>query len=183
MNSPFLSAIGMGGVDLGILVILELLVIIGLIVVVVMLFNKYNKMIKKYDKFMRGSTARSMENQIIDMCEDQRFLKQMVENNQNQIADLYKKHAFAIQKIGMVKYDAYHESGGKLSSVLCLLDENNNGFIINSVHSTSGCFSYLKRVKKGVSDITLGKEEQVSLDRAMKVKSKNAVPDDETVNI
>lgn len=180
MNSQFLSAIGMGGVDLGIIVLLELLLIIGLTVVVIILFNKYNKMIKKYEKFMRGSTARSMENQIIDMCEDQRFLKQCVESNQSQIQDLYKKLSFAIQKIGMVKYDAYHENGGKLSSALCLLDENNNGFIINSVHSTSGCFSYLKRVKKGVSDIALGKEEQVALDRAMKVKGKQAVVEDET---
>ena len=60
--------------------------------------------------------------------------------------------------------------GGKLSFCLALLDEKNNGFIINSVHSTEGCYSYAKQILNGVSDIELGKEEKQALDMAMKVE-------------
>ena len=41
------------------------------------------------------------------------------------------------QKIGVVKYDAFNEMGGKLSFVLALLDNRNNGFILNAMHSLS----------------------------------------------
>ena len=39
-----------------------------------------------------------------------------------------KKH---YQKVGIVKYDAFHEMGGELSFALTMLDENNNGWIFN----------------------------------------------------
>ena len=65
----------------------------------------------------------------------------------------------AYQKMGLVKYDAFQQMGGQLSFCLALLDENNNGFIINSVHSTEGCYSYTKEIRHGESDISLGKEE------------------------
>ena len=69
----------------------------------------------------------------------------------------------AYQKMGLVKYDAFHQMGGQLSFCLALLDENNNGFIINSVHSTEGCYSYTKEIRLGESEISLGKEEAEAL--------------------
>lgn len=57
--------------------------------------------------------------------------------------------------------------GGKLSYSLALLDENNNGFILNSVHSTEGCYSYTKEIRNGQSSISLGEEEKQALDIAM----------------
>ncbi len=69
--------------------------------------------------------------------------------------------------MGLIKYDAFHQMGGQLSFSLALLDEYNNGFIINSVHSTDGCYSYTKEIKNGESLITLGKEEAEALAIAM----------------
>jgi len=57
--------------------------------------------------------------------------------------------------------------GGKLSFCLALLDENNNGFILNSVHSTEGCYSYTKSIEKGECKISLGEEELKALNMAM----------------
>ena len=69
--------------------------------------------------------------------------------------------------MGIVKYDAFNQMGGQLSFSLALLDENNNGFIINSVHSTEGCYSYTKEIKNGESSISLGKEEEEALATAI----------------
>ena len=57
--------------------------------------------------------------------------------------------------------------GGKLSYALAVLDENDNGYVINSVHSTDGCYSYAKQIEDGKSDIDLGTEEQQALQRAV----------------
>lgn len=54
-----------------------------------------------------------------------------------------------------------------LAFSLALLDENDNGFILNSVHSTEGCYTYTKEIKAGLCEISLGDEEKKALDIAM----------------
>lgn len=65
--------------------------------------------------------------------------------------------------MGLVRYDAFNQMGGQLSYSLALLDENNNGFIINSVHSTEGCYSYSKEIRNGDNSISLSQEEAEAL--------------------
>ena len=93
---------------------------------------------------------------------------------ENNVEDIYAKissiHAqllTAYQKIGIVKYDAFKEIGGKLSFVLVLLTAENNGFILNSMHSTKeGCYTYAKEVVNGEAFVILSEEEQQALDEA-----------------
>ena len=105
----------------------------------------------------------SLEQDIIGLFEDNKFLKTVTEKNKKDIRNLYKKSEHAFQKMSLVKYDAFNQMGGQLSFCLVLLDENNNGFIINSVHSTEGCYSYTKEIKQGESAIPLGTEEEEAL--------------------
>ena len=71
------------------------------------------------------------------------------------------------QKVGIVKYDAFKEIGGTLSFVLTLLTKENDGFIMNSMHSNSeGCYIYIKEVKSGEVFVTLSEEETMSLEQA-----------------
>ena len=73
----------------------------------------------------------------------------------------------AYQKIGLVKYDAFKEIGGKLSFVLVLLTAENNGFILNSMHSSKeGCYTYAKEVVNGEAFVILSEEEQQALEEA-----------------
>ena len=48
-----------------------------------------------------------------------------------------------------------------------LLDEDNNGLVLNSVHSTEGCYTYTKEIRHGECSIELSNEEKVALDQAM----------------
>ena len=56
---------------------------------------------------------------------------------------------YTFQKVGIVKYDAFHEMGGKLSFAICMLDKNDNGCLVNVMHSNNGCFAYIKEVVDG----------------------------------
>ena len=118
---------------------------------------------------MKGKDARSLEKEIIALHEDNKFLKNMTEINKKDIRNLNKRFAKAFQKIGIVKYDAYQQMGGLLSFSLALLDEDNNGLILNSVHSTEGCYTYTKEVVNGECKLELSNEEKVALDQAMGV--------------
>ena len=83
---------------------------------------------------MTGKNAKSLENEIIALFEDNKFIKSSIDKNKKDIRTLYKNMESTFQKIGIIKYDAFNQMGGKLSFCLALLDENNNGFILNSVH-------------------------------------------------
>ncbi len=68
--------------------------------------------------------------------------------------------------MGMVKYDAFREMSGELSYALALLDQQENGFVINSVYANEGNYSYIKEIKKGECQILLSEEEEKALRKA-----------------
>ncbi len=167
MNSEILNYMGLGGLDVGYIFIGMLVLLLLLTVLVIIQMVSTSKLKKRYSKFMQGKDAKSLEMDIIGLYEDNKFIKTSVEKNKRDIRDLYKKLESTFQKIGIVRYDAFQEMGGRLSFSLVLLDENDNGFVLNSVHSTEGCYSYTKEIKNGQCDITLGEEEKQALDIAM----------------
>lgn len=169
-NSSFLNQIGLGGFDLGYLLIgMAVVILILLIVLIVLIIQIKNvkKLNRRMDKFLLGKDGMSLEDDINLLFEDNKFLKGIVDKNKKDIRTLYKNMESAYQKMGLVKYDAFNQMGGQLSFSLALLDENNNGFIINSVHSTEGCYSYTKEIKLGESALSLGTEEAEALAIAM----------------
>ena len=173
MNSNFLNMIGLGSVDIGYLLLTLLIINVILRILIILAVLQSNKFTKKYKKFMQGKNASSLEKDIMSLYEDNTFIKANVEKNKKDIAELFEKHKTTFQKMGLVKYDAFKEMGGKLSFTLALLDENNNGVLLNSVHSSDGCYSYTKRIKNGDSAITLSNEEKVAVERAMQGTASN----------
>ena len=169
MTSNFLNQIGLGNIDIAYLFIALLALILILFIVVIVLMVRMSKLNKKLSRFMKGKDAQSLEKEIIDLQEDNKFLKNMADSNRKDIRQLYKQVAKAFQKIGIVKYDAYQQMGGLLSFSLALLDEDNNGLVLNSVHSTEGCYTYTKEIHHGECNIELSNEEKVALDQAMGV--------------
>ena len=73
------------------------------------------------------------------------------------------------QKCGIVKYDAFKEMGGKLSFAYALLNDENSGYIINSIHSREGCYTYIKEIIKGESFLPLSEEENEAFEIARQV--------------
>ena len=167
MTSNLLQSIGLGGLDIAYVLIGMLVLILVLLVLVIIQFSRLNKLQKKYMKFMKGKDAKSLEQDIIALFEDNKFIKNENEKNRKDIREILRRMEYCYQKIGLVKYDAFQQMGGKLSFCLCLLDNKNSGFLLNSVHSSDGCYSYTKEIKKGESELSLGDEEKKALDMAM----------------
>ncbi len=169
MTSNFLNQIGLGNVDIGFILLALVVIIIILLVLNILSLVKISKIQTKLKNFMRGKDAQSLENEILGLYEDNEFLKKMADSNKTDIRQLNKRFSKAFQKLGLVKYDAYQQMGGLLSFSLALLDEDNSGLILNSVHSTEGCYTYTKEVHMGECKLELSNEEKVALDQAMGV--------------
>lgn len=140
--------------------------IISFIIAVVALC-KMNKTRKRYEAFMCGKDAKTLEPLLNERFQEIENLKRINAKNVKNIKFLLDKIHYSYQKVGIVKYDAFHEMGGKLSFALTMLDNKNNGFIINSMHSREGCYTYIKEVVAGESYIELGDEEAESLKKAL----------------
>jgi hypothetical protein len=170
MNYDLLNQMGLGNTDITYFFLISYGLIFILLILTIVQTARLSKLSKRYKKFMSGKNANSLEKDIVGLYEDNKFVKTSMERNKKDIENLYRKLESAYQKIGIVKYDAFDQMGGQLSFSLALLDENDNGFILNSVHSTEGCYSYTKEIKNGICDISLGDEEQKALDIAMDIE-------------
>ncbi len=121
---------------------------------------------------MQGKNAESLEDTLITRIQQVETLLESEKKNRENIQVISDSLKNTFQKIGMVKYDAFHEMGGKLSFSLALLDQKNDGFIINAMHSREGCYTYIKEILNGNSIIVLAEEEKEALNLAMESEVK-----------
>lgn len=144
------------------IVLLFLLLLINMV--------KLGNLKKKYKKFMGDTDAKSLEEKIIERMDQIDGLVESNDMNKNKIEKLENLMNVTFQKFGLVKYDAFNEMGGKLSFSLALLNEKNDGFIINAMHSREGCYTYIKEIIAGKSIIVLTAEETEALEMALNYK-------------
>ena len=69
------NAVGLGGLDIGWLFIVIFILLIVMIVLVVVTMKRYEAMKSRYDKFMGGKRATSLEERMQDMVKDVERLK------------------------------------------------------------------------------------------------------------
>lgn len=140
-----------------------------LILIIIMIVNgvKMKKLKKKYEAFMAGKNAASLEDTLIKCLNQVEDLIASDEHTQEKVQMVLDHLDNTYQKVGLVKYDAFNEMGGKLSFSLALLNRKNNGFIINAMHSREGCYTYIKEIIDGNSVIMLAEEEKEALEMAL----------------
>ena len=153
----------MTGISNSIFIIALAALVVILIIVVAVNGAKTTALKKRYEAFMTGKDMNSLEDELKNQILTTEDLKKTVDENSKEILKLsgILKHSF--QKIGVVKYDAFNEMGGKLSFSLALLDEKEDGFILNAMHSREGCYTYIKEIVNGNSFLVLGEEEARAL--------------------
>jgi len=146
--------------------------IVLLFIIIIVLSARQHRLSKKYKAFMKGKNGENLESIILIKMAEIDILKEETSIIHKEIGKINENLLTSIQKIGIVKYDAFKEMGGKLSFVLALLDKNNDGILLNSIHSSrEGCYVYLKEIIKGESFIELSNEEKTALDQAIKYNS------------
>lgn len=141
--------------------------VIVLIIVMIAGHVKMNRLRRTYEQFMSGKNAKSLEDTLIYRLEQIDQLREANSANERNIDDIRRRMKFCFQKFGLVKYDALQELGGKLSFTLAMLDEKNNGYILNVVHSREGGYTYVKEIIDGRSIISLAEEEEEALAKAL----------------
>lgn len=155
------------GFDSDYLIIALAAIVVVMIVLWIVNIIQIKKLKKNYKIFMKGKDAKSLEEVLIRRLDQVDSLILSNKQNEKDIQNIFANMKFTFQKVGLVKYDAFQEMGGKLSFSIALLNEKNDGFVLNAVHSREGCYTYIKEIVDGNSIIVLAEEEQEALKMAM----------------
>lgn len=144
-----------------------LVLILFLAFQILMLRSRLNRLTKKYKYFMNGEDGGSLE---LKLSTEVRELREMVSSSENMLHQqelLATMQLQSFQKVGLVRYDAFDDTGDKLSFSLTVLDGKNNGFILSSLagHDTSRI--YAKKVINGQCKDALSSEEAESINMAL----------------
>jgi len=155
---------------LGYLIVALIVLTVILTIAVIVCIVQIRKMYRRYDYFMRGKDAETLEDLIVSQMTEIQELRSQDRANKDSIRTVNKNMRASFQKFGMVKYNAFKGMGGNLSFAFALLDYTNTGFVLNSVHSREGCYLYLKEVDRGETEVLLGNEEKEALEQALGYK-------------
>ena len=122
---------------------------------------------KRLKIFFKGSQAGDLEGVIAAGAEKIKALE-------NAVADLYGKNEIVdkiaragLQKVGLLRFNAFNDVGGDQSFALALLDYQNNGAVILSLFGREGIRVYAKAIKNGKSEYNLAEEEEKAIEQAM----------------
>lgn len=158
-----LNTIGVNNVIyiLGALVIVLLVAFLIILAKVIVLNKRYKRFMLKLGE--GKNLQEDLENY---MYKVERVEKQNAELL-GKISALDKDLESCIQKVGIFRYSAFQDTGSDLSFTLALLDEHNDGVVLNGIYSREMSNIYAKPIENGNSKYTLSEEEQVAIKKAM----------------
>ena len=157
------------GIEVDLITLISAGIIILLLILVIVLFAKQSGLKKRMGFFMSGSDGKSLEDAFVRKFENMDFVNAKLAEIDGRLDLIDRNLLITFQRYSIVKYDAFSAGGGQLSFVLCMLTKDDNGFIMNTVHSNSneGYFCYLKEIKNGSSSLELSEEERQALEQAL----------------
>lgn len=131
---------------------------------------KLSRMLKKYNELMRGVEGRNLENVLFDHVKrvDEAMVK--VDGIQDQCRRIADVQEYCIQRVGMIRFNAFEDTGSDLSFSIALLDAKDDGIIISSLFGRDESRTYGKPVQNGKSSYPLTNEEQEALQIARRKK-------------
>ncbi len=151
-------------------VVVMMILVLALLVVLVIQTQKTRRLERRLSLFMQGADMVSLEDVLQHVIEDNQKVKIQLKNNVDEIVKINENLLTAYRKTGIVKYNAFPGMAGKMSSSIALLNNENNGILINTIHGSDGCYTYVKEIMNGKSINPLTKEDEEALKIALEMQ-------------
>jgi len=146
-------------------------VLIFFVVIFIIMINnwiKIGRLTKKYKEFMSGADYGNIEELLTKCINETKEVKQKYKDTELKINDIERNLLQCIQKIGIVRYNAFDNVGSDLSYCIALLDNNDNGIVLSGIYSRDNSMNYAKPIVAGKSKYALSAEEMQAVDIAIK---------------
>lgn len=145
-----------------------LLVFIIMFIMILVNGSRIKKLRLKYNKFMRGIDNKNIEELVENYMERVEEVYKKGKEIENEIKNIEKTLIKCVQKVGIVRYNAFDDVGSNLSFVIALMDNNNDGYLLNGIYSRNASTVYAKPLLGAKSKIPLSDEERQAIEMAKK---------------
>ena len=152
--------------DISLIAIFTINIILFMLVIIS--YARISKMNKNNKEFMQKlGTGKDIGEDLNNYMERIIELEQALSETHSYCKQLENKMKDCIQKIGVVRYNAYNDAGNDLSFAAALLDEKNNGIVFNGIYSREMSNIYAKPIIDGKCEYNITKEENEALNKAI----------------
>jgi hypothetical protein len=149
-------------------ILLGLTVLIFVALIVFISINmKMSRLNRRYQRMMAGMDGVNIERLLVHHVEEVRQAVDKVNRLEGECRRLDTITAASIQYVGVVRFNAFEDTGSDLSFALALLDGKKNGVVLSSIYGRNESRVYAKPVVKGESTYYLTDEEKGALDKAV----------------
>jgi hypothetical protein len=121
---------------------------------------------RRIDSIARGADGASLEGLLRQNLDTSERVGRGLGALETRTSVLERDGRIAIQRVGLVRFNPFEDTGGNQSFAVALLDANDDGFIVSSLHARQGTRIYAKAVAKGRPEAALSDEEAEALRRA-----------------
>lgn len=142
-------------------IIVVVLIWIAILTVVVF------RMTSHYNKLTQGITSATLKEVLVELIGKYEKTGKDIQSIYKTIEQLSKDGTLHLQRLGIVRFNPFSDTGGSQSFTIAILDGKDNGIIMTSLYARTGNRWYIKHIKLGVSeDVELSKEEQSAIKKA-----------------
>ena len=160
-----------GNFEINVFEIIILIINITLIILYILNSIKLRKLRANYSEFMtklgRGNNIDEMLQRYVENVEEIKKENAEIERYCQKLDEDSREN---LKKIGLIRYNAYKDTGSNLSFALAILNENDTGIVLNGIYGRDTSNIYAKPVINGKSEYALSKEEEQAINQLIKNK-------------
>ena len=129
--------------------------------------REFRRVRRMFRVFMTGSDSKNLEESLLEMSRRVVGLEEDRSIQGKSLRELERKLSYAVQRVGMVRFNAFSDAGGELSFAVAMLDVEGNGVVLSSIYGRAEARVYGKSVIRGKTSMHLSAEEQSAIEQAM----------------
>jgi hypothetical protein len=145
------------------------LIVAGLLLLILVILEarRIRRLTERLDAVTRGSSGRSIEAILEAHLEKVFQVGRELDQVSARAAIIDEQMRRSIQRVGLVRFNPFEDTGGNQSFAVALLDAQGDGFVLSSLHSRTGTRVYAKALTAGQADAVLSTEEAQAVERAL----------------
>ena len=125
------------------------------------------RMVRHYNKLTEATSKTGLKEILETVLQTQKGLQSETRDLYKVLDEVKQEGRLHIQRVGMVRFNPFSDTGGSQSFTLCLLDGHDNGLVMTSLYARTGHRWYIKEVRSGKGkELALSREEQVAVEKA-----------------
>lgn len=122
---------------------------------------------RHYNRLVAGTSKTGLSDILNTLLDNQHLFKKRIDIIEGAVKKTEVAGKFHIQRVGIVRFNPFSDTGGAQSFTMALLDGNDNGIVMTSLYARNGNRWYVKEVRLGKGKgMVLSEEEEVAIKKA-----------------